>query len=487
MLKNIIKTTIFQSRHNIIKNHGIRRYISSINIDPKKDYYRILDIKNDCNKRDVKLAFVRLSKKWHPDINKQYDSNKRYQEIVESYNILKNDENRKEYDNLREQHKNYSQSKTDYGKTGSSTRYDYTYACNRRPPIYYYDIGGYQVSEDQIRLAFDIATDFYFKYKSYNKGFDQSRGPAQRKGDNFFSGGNTNWANDPNTGKKGTEDVFKTQDYNTLGGQDFAQSQTQNTYGNQNFDYSQDSQGKQSQFTYGDQNFDTKQDFVKSQTQSNFGDQNFDANLNPQTQSGGYSSGNSGNSSDSGSWGNSGSNRSGGSSKGGNNAGAAAGLAGVGGLAAMGGAAKDPEGGRKSNCEYVVFDYYGEYQDQFIDERRPNGSETGKKVDRYEYEEVLQENGLTSKIRRGEWDYLLTYDKNNKVIGARKLDKFIYQQEKDNRGDLTGTAHRSHEVVYEGRFGDKKIYPIEVINEIDNEKKLTGRKLRVIRKKSNSQ
>lgn len=63
------------------------------------DYYEILGVKRDAGEEDIKKAFRRLAKKFHPDRNKgNKDSERRFKEINEAYNVLYDSKKRAQYD-----------------------------------------------------------------------------------------------------------------------------------------------------------------------------------------------------------------------------------------------------------------------------------------------------------------------------------------------------------------------------------------------------
>lgn len=64
----------------------------------KKDYYEILGVSKDASKEDIKKAYKRLAKKYHPDINKEDGSAEKFKEINEAASVLGNDEKRANYD-----------------------------------------------------------------------------------------------------------------------------------------------------------------------------------------------------------------------------------------------------------------------------------------------------------------------------------------------------------------------------------------------------
>jgi len=64
----------------------------------KKDYYELLGIKKTATDREIKKAFRKLAMKYHPDKNKDEGAEEKFKEIAEAYEVLSDDEKRKQYD-----------------------------------------------------------------------------------------------------------------------------------------------------------------------------------------------------------------------------------------------------------------------------------------------------------------------------------------------------------------------------------------------------
>ena len=65
-----------------------------------KDYYKILSVEKSATKRDIKKAYRKLALQWHPDKNPENvkEATEKFNEIGEAYEVLSDDEKRKQYD-----------------------------------------------------------------------------------------------------------------------------------------------------------------------------------------------------------------------------------------------------------------------------------------------------------------------------------------------------------------------------------------------------
>lgn len=65
-----------------------------------RDYYRILGVQRTANAEEVKTAYRRLARKYHPDVSKEPNAEERFKEVQEAYEVLKDPEKRAAYDQL---------------------------------------------------------------------------------------------------------------------------------------------------------------------------------------------------------------------------------------------------------------------------------------------------------------------------------------------------------------------------------------------------
>jgi curved DNA-binding protein len=65
-----------------------------------KDYYAILGLGRGATQDQIKTAYRRLARKYHPDVSKEADAEERFKEVAEAYQTLKDAEKRTAYDQL---------------------------------------------------------------------------------------------------------------------------------------------------------------------------------------------------------------------------------------------------------------------------------------------------------------------------------------------------------------------------------------------------
>ena len=64
----------------------------------KRDFYEVLGLSKQASKEEIKTAYRKLAKKYHPDINKNDNAEEKFKEIQEAYDVLYDDQKRATYD-----------------------------------------------------------------------------------------------------------------------------------------------------------------------------------------------------------------------------------------------------------------------------------------------------------------------------------------------------------------------------------------------------
>ena len=65
-----------------------------------KDYYKVMGVARDATDAQIKQAYRKLARKYHPDVSKEKDAEERFKEVGEAYEVLKSPEKRAAYDQL---------------------------------------------------------------------------------------------------------------------------------------------------------------------------------------------------------------------------------------------------------------------------------------------------------------------------------------------------------------------------------------------------
>jgi len=64
----------------------------------KRDYYEVLGVSKDASSDDIKKAYRKLARQYHPDVNKAADAEDKFKEVKEAYDVLSDDGKRDTYD-----------------------------------------------------------------------------------------------------------------------------------------------------------------------------------------------------------------------------------------------------------------------------------------------------------------------------------------------------------------------------------------------------
>jgi len=93
-----------------------------------KDYYTILGVEPSAGDAEMKTAYRRLARKYHPDVSKEAGAEDKFKAVNEAYEALRDPEKRKAYDQLRAQGYRPGEEfrpPPDFGRGGGGQGYDY--------------------------------------------------------------------------------------------------------------------------------------------------------------------------------------------------------------------------------------------------------------------------------------------------------------------------------------------------------------------------
>lgn len=65
-----------------------------------KDYYQVLGVARDASEEDIKKAYRKKARQYHPDVSKEKDAEERFKEVGEAYEVLKDPQKRAAYNQL---------------------------------------------------------------------------------------------------------------------------------------------------------------------------------------------------------------------------------------------------------------------------------------------------------------------------------------------------------------------------------------------------
>jgi curved DNA-binding protein CbpA len=181
------------SFYKILKKH-------LLDFDPSKDYYKILGVNQAASEKEIKDAYYKLAKRYHPDLN-QGKTTDQFKEMTAAYDILSSSDKRKQYDSSRSfgtffSGKQYSSSSGQQSRHTYNTGYrSNQYTGDFRDDPFYKNFEnmfrGFRTNQQDYKSNFrdshrmNLKTKYYQKNKDYFSTFkttndDNIRGEAKQ-------------------------------------------------------------------------------------------------------------------------------------------------------------------------------------------------------------------------------------------------------------------------------------------------------------------
>ena len=188
----INKRYITPNTHLIKRTLNFIPFRSILSFDAKKDYYKILNTPSTSTAKDIKNAFYKLAKQYHPDINKGKED--KFKEINEAYETLGDDSKRKSYDEMRKA--TASSSSASYG---SNTNGQQAHASG------YHNYGAYN--------NYNRNNTNGNRKSSTNAGSTGSSGSSSEQSQNTYNNYDYNYTNRSSSTGKNPYEQYKEQEY----------------------------------------------------------------------------------------------------------------------------------------------------------------------------------------------------------------------------------------------------------------------------------
>ncbi|MBW7461587.1 DnaJ domain-containing protein, partial [Paenibacillus sepulcri] len=64
----------------------------------KRDYYEVLGVAKNAGEEEIKKAYRKLARQYHPDVNKEPDAESKFKEMKEAYDVLSDGNKKAAYD-----------------------------------------------------------------------------------------------------------------------------------------------------------------------------------------------------------------------------------------------------------------------------------------------------------------------------------------------------------------------------------------------------
>jgi curved DNA-binding protein CbpA len=161
----------------------------AMDFDPSKDYYKVLGLDSKASEKDIKIAYHKLAKKYHPDLNKG-KTTEEFKEMSAAYDILSDSSKKRQYDEYRDLNFSDKSNYNPFHKTNWDTR-DHNKSQEYRHGS---SIEGFNQSFYSKKTTYSFRDPKTGEFKSYTYHGDVKGNPFYKDFEDFFKNFN---AKDP--------------------------------------------------------------------------------------------------------------------------------------------------------------------------------------------------------------------------------------------------------------------------------------------------
>ena len=137
------------------------------------DYYKILGIIESSSEEEIKKAYRKLAKKYHPDRNpNNKEAEEMFRKVSEAYEVLGDEKKRKDYDNKRK-FRNKNQDEKKYSKTNKTTNFSFA--------------ADFFKSSKNMKNMFESAFDVNKMSKENKEKMKEQKSNIEKSFENFFN------------------------------------------------------------------------------------------------------------------------------------------------------------------------------------------------------------------------------------------------------------------------------------------------------------
>ena len=137
-----------------------------------KNYYDILGISSNSTKQEIQKSFRNLAKKYHPDVNKDnLQIEKKFKEIKEAYEILKDDVKREQYDKTLNKNNKKSEEHKIYNERIQKGTFEFSNIKRSFESFFGFDVETGEIKQgERLKTRNPIdTTDLFEKFMGFKK------------------------------------------------------------------------------------------------------------------------------------------------------------------------------------------------------------------------------------------------------------------------------------------------------------------------------